>query len=80
MDVDNSAIPASLLRVLFQHSDFGSCLGGACSPVLTGLIVDRTGSFVVALAVGGIVMAVGAAIYYFMVGSVIIDADLVVEI
>jgi cyanate permease len=49
---------------------------GACSPVLTGLIVDRTGSFVVALAVGGIVMAVGAAIYYFMVGAAITDADL----
>jgi alpha-ketoglutarate-dependent 2,4-dichlorophenoxyacetate dioxygenase len=32
---------------------------------------DRTGSFVVALAVGGIVMAVGAAIYYFMVGAAI---------
>jgi hypothetical protein len=49
---------------------------GACSPVLTGLIVDRTGSFVVALAVGGIVMAAGAAIYYFMVGAAITGADL----
>jgi hypothetical protein len=47
------------------------------APVLAGLIVDRTGSFVVALAVGGIVMAVGAAIYYFMVGAAITDADLV---
>jgi len=56
--------------------NFGSYLGGACSPVLTGLIVDRTGSFVVALAIGGIVMAVGAAIYYFMVGVPITNADL----
>ena len=56
--------------------NFGSYLGGACSPVLTGLIVDRTGSFVVALAIGGIVMAVGAAIYYFMVGVSITNADL----
>ncbi len=56
--------------------NFGSYLGGACSPVLTGLIVDWTGSFVMALAIGGIVMAVGAAIYYFMVGAPITDADL----
>ena len=56
--------------------NFGSYLGGACSPVLTGLIVDRTGSFVLALAIGGIVMAVGAAIYYFMVGAPIADGDL----
>jgi MFS family permease len=56
--------------------NFGSYLGGACSPVLTGLIVDWTGSFVMALAIGGIVMAVGAAIYYFMVGAPITDSDL----
>jgi hypothetical protein len=29
-----------------------------------------------ALAIGGFVMAVGAAIYYFMVGAPITDADL----
>jgi MFS family permease len=56
--------------------NFGSYLGGACSPVLTGLIVDRTGSFVLALTIGGIVMAVGAAVYYFMVGAAITDANL----
>jgi MFS transporter, ACS family, L-galactonate transporter len=56
--------------------NFGSYLGGACSPVLTGLIVDWTGSFVLALAIGGMVMAIGAAIYYFMVGAPITDADL----
>jgi MFS family permease len=56
--------------------NFGSYIGGACSPVLTGLIVDWTGSFVLALVIGGTVMAVGAAIYYFMVGAPITDADL----
>jgi hypothetical protein len=29
-----------------------------------------------ALAIGGIVMAVGAAVYYFMVGAPITDANL----
>jgi MFS family permease len=56
--------------------NLGSYLGGTCSPIITGLIVDRTGSFVLALAIGGIIMAVGAAIYYFMVGAPITDADL----
>jgi len=56
--------------------NFGGFLGGACSPVLTGLIVDRTGSFVLALAIGGIFMTLAAAIFYFMVGAPITDADL----
>lgn len=56
--------------------NFGSYVGGTLSPVLTGLIVDRTGSFVLALATGGIIMTAGAAIYYFMVGGPITEADL----
>jgi len=56
--------------------NFGSYIGGALSPVLTGLIVDRTGSFALALATGGFIMTAGAAIYYFMVGAPITEADL----
>ncbi len=56
--------------------NFGGFLGGACSPVLTGLIVDQTGSFVMALAIGGVMMTAAAAIFYFMVGAPITDADL----
>jgi len=56
--------------------NFGSYLGGACSPFVTGLVVDRTGSFVSALLIGAVVMTVGAAIYYFMVVRPITDADL----
>jgi MFS family permease len=56
--------------------NFGGFMGGACSPVLTGLIVDKTGSFVLALALGGIMTALAAAIFYFMVGAAITDADL----
>ena len=56
--------------------NFGSYLGGACSPFVTGLVVDRTGSFVSALLIGAVVMTVGAVIYYFMVVRPITDADL----
>jgi cyanate permease len=56
--------------------NFGSYLGGACSPFLTGLIVDRTGSFVSALLIGALVMTAGAAFYYFMVATPIAETDL----
>jgi len=56
--------------------NFGGFLSGACWPVLNGLIVDRTGSFVLALAIGGILTALAAAIFYFMVGGPITNADL----
>lgn len=56
--------------------NFGSYLGGACSPFVTGLVVDRTGSFVSALLIGAVVMTIGAAIYYFLVVRPITDADL----
>jgi len=56
--------------------NFGNFLGGALSPVLRGLIVDKTGSFVLALATGALFMTAGAAIYYFLVGAPITDADM----
>ncbi len=56
--------------------NLGSYLGGALSPVLTGFLLDRTGSFVLALGIGSVVMAAGAAIYYVMVTSAIPDSGL----
>jgi len=56
--------------------NFGSYLGGACSPLVTGLVVDRTGSFVAALLIGAAVMTAGAAIYYFMVVHPIAETEL----
>ncbi len=56
--------------------NFGGFLGGAFSPFVTGLIVDRTGSFVLALVIGGVLMVLAAAIFYFMVGAPITSADL----
>ena len=56
--------------------NFGAYLGGTLSPFLTGLIVDQTGSFVLALATGSIIMTAGAATYYFLVRSPITDSDM----
>ncbi len=44
------------------------------SPILTGFIVDMTGSFVVALGLGAFVTLVGAALFQFAMTTVI-DAD-----
>ncbi len=56
--------------------NFGSYLGGALSPVATGLIVDKTGSFVLAFALGGAIMTGGAAFYHFLVKAPLADSDL----
>ena len=68
--------PQAYCSSLFSIQNFGAYLGGALSPVLTGLIVDKTGSFVLALAAGALFMTAGAAIYYFLVRSPITDADM----
>ena len=47
--------------------NFGSYIGGTVSPILTGAVVDATGSFVLALFIGSGVMVAGAALYFFVV-------------
>ena len=61
----------SVLHEAARYTGYVKCRTGYSLPssISTGLIVDRTGSFVLALAIGGIVMGVGAAIYYVMVGA-----------
>jgi MFS family permease len=56
--------------------NFGSYLGGACSPFVTGLVVDRSGSFASALIIGAVIMTLCALIYYFGVVRPITEADL----
>ncbi len=45
-------------------------LGGVVSPLLTGLVVDRTGSFLVAFLLASAVLAAGAACYLFLLGDI----------
>jgi MFS family permease len=47
--------------------NFGSYIGGTVSPVLTGAVVDATGSFALALLLGSGVMLCAAALYFFVV-------------
>ena len=54
-----------------SNQNFAGFLGGTLSPILTGFIVDRTGSFVLALGVGAAITLVGAVLFQFFMNTVI---------
>jgi MFS family permease len=56
--------------------NFGSYLGALCAPVITGFLIDRTGSFTTALMSGAAIGAACACCYLFMVKNPILSADL----
>jgi cyanate permease len=62
--------------IALNYQNFAGFLGGTLSPVLTGFIVDETGSFVVALAIGAIITVIGAAVFQFMMTTVTDESDL----
>ena len=59
--------PQSYAGSVSSIQNFGSYIGGTVSPILTGVVVDATGSFVIALFIGSGVMVLGAALYFFVV-------------
>ena len=70
------AVPANLTASAGAMQNFGGYLGGALAPTVTGLIVQATGSFVLALLVGAAVSLVSAISYMFVVRSEISAGDL----
>ena len=59
-----------------SNQNFAGFLGGTLSPILTGFIVDVTGSFVVALAIGAVITLIGAGLFQFFMTTVIDEAEL----
>lgn len=59
--------PQSYCTSVASIQNFGGYIGGTVSPLMTGLIVDVTGSFVPAMIVGAVVTMCGAAIMHFLV-------------
>jgi nitrate/nitrite transporter NarK len=59
-----------------SNQNFAGFLGGTCSPIATGFIVDQTGSFVVALAIGALFTLIGAALFQFFMTTVIDEVEL----
>ncbi len=59
--------PQSYSASVASIQNFGSYIGGTASPLITGLVVDATGSFALALWIGAGVMVAGAALYTVVV-------------
>jgi len=61
------AAPSNCTASIGAMQNFGGYLGGALAPTVTGLIVQSTGSFVLALVVGAVIGVASAASYLFIV-------------
>jgi sugar phosphate permease len=70
------AAPTNCTASIGSMQNFGGYLGGALAPTVTGLIVQGTGSFQLALVVGAVICLGSAASYLFMVRDPITAADL----
>lgn len=67
--------PANTVATLEAIQNVGGSVGGALAPLLTGLIVQVTGSFVPAFAVAGVIAFVCAAAYWGMTEQKIYSAS-----
>jgi MFS family permease len=54
--------PQSYCTSVASIQNFGGYIGGTVSPLVTGIVVDMTGSFVIALAIGAGITVLGAII------------------
>ncbi len=68
--------PQSYCTSVASIQNFGGYIGGTVSPLVTGIVVDVTGSFVTALAIGAGVTVAGALILQFVVRTPITTAEL----
>ncbi|MFD2368718.1 MFS transporter [Brevibacillus sp. GCM10020057] len=59
--------PPALVASVSSIQNFGGYFGGAFSPVVAGLIVDTTGSYLPAFVSGGIIAGCAALCYWFIV-------------
>ncbi|MDE1180379.1 MFS transporter [Paraburkholderia sp.] len=66
--------PKSAVASVSAIQNFGGYFGGAFSPVVAGFIVDRTGSYELALVSGGVIAGCSALFYWFMVRKVVTTA------
>jgi MFS family permease len=60
------AVPSRKVASLASIQNFGGYFGGAFAPVVTGIVVQQTGSFTYALVISAVIALIGAACYFFM--------------
>ncbi len=63
------AIPRRLVASLGSLQNFGGYLGGSLAPLITGIVVDKTHSFVNALLISAAVAFAAALVYMFVVNK-----------
>jgi MFS family permease len=68
--------PQSYCTSVASLQNFGGYLGGTVSPIVTGFVVDRTGSFVIALAIGAVMTVLAALVLHLLVREPIDAAEL----
>jgi hypothetical protein len=67
--------PANTVATLEAIQNVGGSLGGALAPLITGVIVQGTGSFLPALVLAGIISIGSAAIYHLMTRARIVAPE-----
>ncbi|WP_434676791.1 hypothetical protein M1D82_11605 [Pseudomonas sp. D4-18] len=60
------AVPSRMVASLASIQNFGGYFGGAFAPVVTGIVVQQTGSFTNALVISAVIAVIGAACYFFL--------------
>ena len=61
------AAPRRLVASLGSMQNFGGYLGGSAAPLITGIVVDTTHSFVNALLISAAISFAGALVYLFVI-------------
>jgi sugar phosphate permease len=77
--IPGAVAPHNYVASSASIQNFGGYLGATVSPVVTGMIVDRTGSFALGLAIAAGVAVVGAISYMFGVTTTIDAVELAGE-
>lgn len=67
--------PASMVSSVSAIQNFGGYFGGALSPLVTGAIVDATGSYSIAFSLASVIGILGGACYLWWVKHPISDEE-----
>jgi MFS family permease len=68
--------PSNYVASLGAIQNFGGYFGGSFAPVITGFVVDKTGSFTLPLLIGATIAIASALVYLFVVRTPISAAFL----
>ncbi len=67
------SVPSRLITSVSGIQNFGGFIGGSFAPIITGIIIDQTHSFTLALVVCATVAFLASLVYFFFVNEPIKD-------